>query len=55
MPTVYTTFEPDRPLDVTDHEASILRSQGLLIPTPVPAAAPAPVKATPKTDPKASE
>lgn len=57
MPIVYTTFEPDRALDVTDYEASILRGQGLIVdpPNPVePAAAPAPVKAT-KTDPKASE
>lgn len=56
MPTVYTTFEPDRALDVTEYEASILRGQGLLVapPTPEPAAAPAPVKAV-KTDPKASE
>ncbi len=56
MPTVYTTFEPDRALDVTDYEASILRGQGLLVdpPNPVePAAAPAPVEAT-KTD-KVSE
>lgn len=56
MPTVYTTFEPDRALDVTDHEASILGGQGLLVnpPNPVePAAAPAPVKAA-KTD-KVSE
>lgn len=30
MPTVTTTMQPDRPIEVDDHEARNLRDQGLL-------------------------
>lgn len=41
MPTVYTTFEPTRALDVSAHEAGVLDSQGLLVPAPEAPSAPA--------------
>jgi hypothetical protein len=34
VPTVYTTFEPTRALDVPEYEAKTLAAQGLLVPAP---------------------
>jgi len=55
VPIVYTTFEPDRALDVSQAEAESLGKQGLLVPAPIPVPAAASVKAAPKSDAKVSE
>ena len=46
MPTVRTTMQPDREIEVGEADYLDLKRQGLLIEDPAPAAAPAPAPAT---------